>query len=560
MQNKANYIVENGKIATLDPKDRLAEAIAISGDKILAVGAAGKINALADANTMRIDAGGRLVTPGLIDAHAHMDREGLKEIPPSLSGCKSIEDILQRIAKLAADTPKGQWIVTMPIGEPPFYFGVPENLAENRIPDRHDLDRVAPNHPVYIRAIWGHWRNTLPLVSVANTMALEVAGINRNTMPPAPSIQIERDLSTGEPSGILYEFTYKPLVEKTLMKCIPQFDLNDRIWGLERSMQVYNSYGTTSVFEGHGIAGEVLAAYEAVRRKNMPSVRANLMFSPAWPNIQAEDVRDLLLDWGRWLGGRGMGDEYLRMAGIYTESDYSQENCLRAQCGPYTGWAGFNFDSALPKDVMVELMIEAAKNGIRVGSFSDNILDLYEEVNKHAPIGDQRWLIEHIGMYSKDEIARIKDLGLVLQAYSNRWIHYEGESLRRKYGVENVDRILPMRDLLDAGIHVALATDNVPPSMFDPIWHVVARKTAESDDPLGSTQALSRMEALACATREGAWLSFEEDVKGTLEPGKYADLAIFSDDLLTMPENDIPNVTSVLTMTGGRIVHDTLNA
>ena len=130
MQKKANYIVENGKIATLDPKDRLAEAIAISGDKILAVGAAGRINALADANTMRIDAGGRLVTPGLIDAHAHMDREGLKEIPPSLSGCKSIEDILQRIAKLAADTPKGQWIVTMPIGEPPFYFGVPENLAE----------------------------------------------------------------------------------------------------------------------------------------------------------------------------------------------------------------------------------------------------------------------------------------------------------------------------------------------------------------------------------------------------------------------------------------------
>ena len=448
----------------------------------------------------------------------------------------------------------------MPIGEPPFYFGVPENLKENKFPNRHDLDRVAPDHPVYIRAIWGHWRNTLPLVSIANTKALEVAGIDRNTMPPAPSIQIERDLSTGDPSGVLYEFTYKPLVEKTLMKCIPQFDLHDRTWGLERSMQVYNSFGTTSVFEGHGIAGEVLAAYEAVRRKGLPSVRANLMFSPAWPNIQAEDVRDLLLDWGRWLGGRGMGDEYLRMAGFYSESDYSHENCLRAECGPYTGWAGFNFDSALPEDVMLELMIEAAKNGIRVGSFTENILDLYETVNKQAPIGDQRWLIEHIGMYTKDEIARIKDLGLVLQAYSNRWIHYEGESLRETHGAENVDRILPMRDLLDAGIHVALATDNVPPSMFDPIWHVVARKTAESDEPLGTAQALSRMEALACAAREGAWLSFEEDVKGTLEPGKYADIAILSDDLLTIPEDDIPNITSVLTMTGGRVVHNTLAA
>ena len=560
MQKIADQIIENGKIATLAPGDKMAEAIAITEDKILAVGSTSEVDVLTDENTTRIDAGGRLVTPGLIDAHAHMDREGLKEIPPSLSGCTSIDDILQRIEVLAGATPKGEWIVTMPIGEPPFYFGVPENLKENKFPNRHDLDRVAPDHPVYIRAIWGHWRNTLPLVSIANTKALEVAGIDRNTMPPAPSIQIERDLSTGDPSGVLYEFTYKPLVEKTLMKCIPQFDLHDRTWGLERSMQVYNSFGTTSVFEGHGIAGEVLAAYEAVRRKGLPSVRANLMFSPAWPNIQAEDVRDLLLDWGRWLGGRGMGDEYLRMAGFYTESDYSHENCLRAECGPYTGWAGFNFDAALPEDVMLELMIEAAKNGIRVGSFTENILDLYETVNKHAPIGDQRWLIEHIGMYTKDEIARIKDLGLVLQAYSNRWIHYEGESLRETHGAENVDRILPMRDLLDAGIHVALATDNVPPSMFDPIWHVVARKTAESDEPLGTAQALSRMEALACAAREGAWLSFEEDVKGTLEPGKYADIAILSDDLLTIPEDDIPNITSVLTMTGGRVVHNTLAA
>ena len=560
MQKIADQIIENGKIATLAPGDKMAEAIAITEDKILAIGSTSEVDVLSDENTTRIDAGGRLVTPGLIDAHAHMDREGLKEIPPSLSGCTSIDDILQRIEVLAGTTPKGEWIVTMPIGEPPFYFGVPENLKENKFPNRHDLDRVAPDHPVYIRAIWGHWRNTLPLVSIANTKALEVAGIDRNTMPPAPSIQIERDLSTGDPSGVLYEFTYKPLVEKTLMKCIPQFDLHDRTWGLERSMQVYNSFGTTSVFEGHGIAGEVLAAYEAVRRKGLPSVRANLMFSPAWPNIQAEDVRDLLLDWGRWLGGRGMGDEYLRMAGFYSESDYSHENCLRAECGPYTGWAGFNFDSALPEDVMLELMIEAAKNGIRVGSFTENILDLYETVNKQAPIGDQRWLIEHIGMYTKDEIARIKDLGLVLQAYSNRWIHYEGESLRETHGAENVDRILPMRDLLDAGIHVALATDNVPPSMFDPIWHVVARKTAESDEPLGTAQALSRMEALACAAREGAWLSFEEDVKGTLEPGKYADIAILSDDLLTIPEDDIPNITSVLTMTGGRVVHNTLAA
>jgi predicted amidohydrolase YtcJ len=147
-------------------------------------------------------------------------------------------------------------------------------------------------------------------------------------------------------------------------------------------------------------------------------------------------------------------------------------------------------------------------------------------------------------------------LGLVLQAYSNRWLYQDGEQLRRDLGASEVDRILPMRELVDAGIHVSLATDNVPPTLFHPIWHVISRKTEETGERLGDAQALSRTEALACASREGAWLSFEEDVKGTLEPGKYADLAILSDDLLTMAEDDIPDITSVLTMTGGRIVHE----
>ena len=556
----ADLIIKNAKVITLDPNDRVLESVAISGDRISAVGGDNETTRLATGETRVLDAKGRAVIPGLIDGHAHMDREGLKDIPPSLAGCRSIDDILQRIADVVHDTPRGEWIVTMPVGEPPFYEGVPDNLAEGRFPNRHDIDQVAPDHPVYIRAIWGHWRNTLPLVSVANTLALERAGIDRNSMPPTPSIQIEKDLATGEPTGALYEFTYKPLVEKTLMKCIPRFTLEDRTTGLERSMAVYNRYGTTSVFEGHGIAGEVLAAYEAVRRKGPPPVRANLMFSPAWPSITPDDVRDLLVDWGRWLGGRGMGDAYLRMAGLYTESDYSEENRLRAECGPYTGWAGFNFDAALPESVMLELMVEAARNGIRVGSFTENILDLYEIVNKQVPIGDQRWLIEHIGRYSPEEIARIRDLGLVLQAYSNRWIYQEGEALRREYGADQVDRILPMRDLLNAGIHVSLATDNVPPTLFHQIWHVVSRMTEETGERLGEAQALTRMEALACASREGAWLSFEEDEKGTIEPGKFADLAVLSEDPLTIDEDRIPDIESVLTVTAGRIVHDELPA
>ena len=277
----ADLIVTNAKVATLAPDDSMAEAVAITGDRFSHVGTTGDVRGLAGPATREIDAAGRLVVPGLIDGHAHMDREGLKDTLPSLAGCRSIADILDRIRDLASRTPPGEWIVTMPIGEPPFYEGVPANLSDNRVPTREELDRVAPDHPVYIRPIWGHWRNTLPLVSIANSMALEKAGITRDTLPPVPSIQIDKDKATGEPNGILYEFTYKPIVEKTLMACIPRFTLDDRIAGLRRSMEVYLSYGTTSIVEGHGIAGEVLAAYQHLREEGPLPVRSFLMFSPA---------------------------------------------------------------------------------------------------------------------------------------------------------------------------------------------------------------------------------------------------------------------------------------
>lgn len=549
-----DLILTNGKVVTLDRSGTTGSAIAISGDRIAAVGSDIDIAALAGPSTKKIDAKGRLVVPGLIDGHAHMDREGLKDRLPSLSGCRSIDDILDRIRDQVKRQLPGGWVVMMPVGEPPFYTGVPANLREGRFPTRHDLDRVSPSNPVYIRAIWGHWRNTLPLVSIANTKALELAGITRATQPPAPSITIEKDTS-GELTGVFIEQTYKPLVEKTLMKCIPRFTLDDRVAGLRRSMQVYNGYGTTSVFEGHGIASEVLAAYQQLREEGPLPVRSVLMASPAWHSVSPAGVKALLGDWGRWLAKRGFGDDDLRMTGLYTESDYSDENRLRAECGPYTGWAGFNFNSALPENVMVDMMVEAARLGIRIGSFSPRILDLYEAVDKRAPIGGQRWLMEHVGIFTADEIKRVRDLGIVLQAYSKKWISQEGERHRRKLGETRSSEVLPMRAILDAGVHISLATDNVPPTLFDPIWHVVARRTEGGTTPLAPDQSISRLEALACATREGAYLSFDEDRKGTIEPGKFADIAVLDKDLLTVPESEIPSIQSALTITGGRVVH-----
>ncbi len=550
-----NLILNGGKIVTLDPQSTIADAIAISNGRILAVGSNDAAAQAAGPDAKRIDLAGKTAIPGLIDGHAHMDREGLKLRLPSLAGATSVDEILERIAALARNAKPGEWIVTMPIGDPPYYSGVPGILREGRVPNRHELDEVAPNNPVYIRAIWGHWRNTLPLVSIANTEALRIAGVTRDTIPPAATIQIDKDHATGEPTGVFHEFNYKPIVEHTLMSVTPRFTLEDRLAGLRDSMRIYNAVGTTSVFEGHGIAAEVLAAYQALRDEGPTSVRAHLMFSPSWPAPDSDVVGGLLESWGAWLSGRGLGDEYLRVGGLYTESDYSEENLLRAGTAPYSGWAGFNYDAALPEEVMVDMMIDAARHDIRVGSFTPNILDLYEKVDRTVPIGDKRWVIEHVGVLSADEIARIRDLGIVLTVYSGRYIYQDGAMLARELG-DDAGHIAPMRSLIDAGVHVSLATDNVPPSLFHSVWHATARIAEETGAVISPEQCISREEALAAASREGAYLTFEEDIKGTLESGKLAHIAVLTDDPLTVDEAKIPDIEADLVLVGGRVVYD----
>src|ERR1700730_2496616 len=400
----AALVLTGGKIVTLDPRSRTVSALAIRGDRIAALGTDAEIAGLIGPSARRIGRRGRLAVPGLFDGHAHLDREGLKLKWPSLAAARSIDDILQIVAGLVRRAAPGEWVVTMPVGEPPLYEGVPDNLAEKPCPPRPDRDRVAPDHPVYIRAIWGHWRNTLPLVSIANSRALARAGIDRDTRPPAPSIEIQRD-ARGEPTGVLIEHTYKPLVEHTLMAAAPRFTLDDRVAGLAESMRAYNRCGTTSIFEGHGISAEVLAAYQALReRGGRPGVRAHLLWSPAGPSADPAAVGELLRTWGAWLARRGLGDEYLRVGGLYTESDYSEENRLRGATAPYTRWARMHYDVAVPEDVMVEMMIEGARTPIRVGSLTPNILDLYHLVKRALPISDRRWIIEHIGGYGPLEI------------------------------------------------------------------------------------------------------------------------------------------------------------
>ncbi len=553
--NPADLVVTNGKIITVNPGDSLAEAVAVRGNRIVAVGGAAEISTLTGPNTRVIDAGGKAVIPGLIDGHSHMDREGLKPVFPSLSGCGSIDDVLQRIKALADKAAPGEWVVTMPIGEPPYYWDTPNNLREKRYPTRWELDEVAPDNPVYIRPIWGYWRHIQPLDSVANSRALELAGIDSKFQSPSEEIEFERDAESGDYNGVIHEWTYMPIAELSYFAMAPGFTHDDRVAGIKRAMTILNSTATTSVLEEHGAARDLIQAYQEVNQAGVASVRANLVFSPSWGGPEKPDYEKVLASWGGWLGGQGLGHDMLRVAGMYTEYGITLESALRSQSSPYNGWSGFNYDCGVPRERMKEFLLEAARNKIRVCTITINYLDLYEEVHREVPIDGMRWVIGHLDCVTEDQARRIADMGVVMTTHTNRYIYKQSHITRDEIGVENEHLIVPLRMLLDSGVNVGLATDNVPTTLFYPIWQTVSRYNMHLKAPVGLGQRLGREDALRCATMGGAYLTFEEDRKGSIEDGKLADLAVLTDDPLTCAEDDLKDIKAETTIVDGRIVY-----
>ena len=550
----ADIVLTNGRIITVDESFSIAGAVAIAGERIGAVGSTSEIAPLIGSGTQVIDLAGKSVLPGMIDGHAHVDREGLKSVFPSLGRVRSIADIQARIAELARAARPGEWIVTMPIGDPPTYFDVPDILKERRFPNRHELDEAAPDNPVYIRPIWGFWRHTLPLVSIANTRALKLAGVDRNTLPPAGSVTIEKD-SNGAPTGVFYEDTFMPVVELTLLRCIPAFTREDRARTLNASFRAYHAYGTTSVFEEHGAATELMRAYKDARKYGGQTMRAALVLSPNWIAAGEIDFKTFVEAWCGWLGEPALGDDFLKVTGVYVTITPSGDNLARAAALPYTGWAGFNYATALPRERAREMLIEFARNDIRAVAGTPPMIDLFYEVHKIVPLSGRRWVYGHVSALTERDIDRIAEMGLVLTSHTNRYIYKEGHLLRQRLGAARENEISPLRSLLERGLKLALATDNVPVTMFYPVWHAVSRRCRYTEDPIAPGQRLTREQALRCATANGAWLSFDEDKKGSIEPGKLADLAVLDADPLTVGEDALKDIAAEMTMVGGKIVY-----
>jgi predicted amidohydrolase YtcJ len=558
----ATLVLRHGKIITVDRDFSIAEAVAIEGGTILHVGRSAEMQPFIGPETRVIELHGACAIPGLIDTHAHMDREGLKDLFPSLAGAQSVQEIVDIIAREVAIKPPGEWLVTAPLGTPPYHFDVATMLAENRVPTRWDLDAVSPDRPIYIQAIWGYW-GWPPLVSVLNSRALERCGITRHTQPPWEGVEMLKD-SHGEPTGIILEHNFVPTLEFTLLEQAPRFTVAQRVEGLQISMQRYNAAGTTSIYEGHGVDPDLMLAYKRLWEQGTMTVRSHLLFTP--PSVPTGEFRAQVEDWARAAGGRGIGDGWLRVGGLsFQLSGQRTVAELRRRAKPYTGWAGHYHDPVTPAQLR-ELVTIAAENDLRVCVLADQIpnvdavLAAFEAADRRVGIRDKRFVIQHLQFATPRQLDRMRALGVVVGIHPNNHIWKRGKRHLTPEGRQQVDRVTPMRDLIDWGIPVTIETDGSPIEPLHALWVILARRERETGEIIAPQQRISRQEALRACTIDGAHLTFEEHKKGSIEPGKWADIVVLAEDLLTVAEDRLKDLAIRMTIVGGQIVHDASSA
>jgi predicted amidohydrolase YtcJ len=547
-----DLILHGGKIITLDRSSRLAQAVSVRSGHVVAVGDDAALLKDAAPTTRRIDLAGRSVLPGFFDAHPHADREGLKArggIP--IAGLHSVASIVDVVKRAAQTTPAGEWIVLMPMGEPPHeYISRPEQLTDGRFPNRHDLDAVAPDHPVYIRAVWGWWSRR-PFPSVANSLALRRAGVTRDSSAPH-NVEIVKD-ARGEPTGVFLERNFSPVLEYTLFRDLPRFTYSDRVDSVRLGAHAYVAAGTTSLYEGHGLTPTVIRAYRENAERGALPLRMHAPIS--MPSAAFDDKRllDLFYHYAAVAGGRGRGDDILRVEGINLggHADSTVADIIAAGY-PYDQWAG-HFYQAMTQERFVKLGIEAARLGLRVNCVVSRHLEYaltaYEAIDKEVPIRDRRWVVIHVNQASDAQIRRMKALGVIATVVPG-FLWMAGD----RYGLDQLgEEAIPIRRMLDGGVPVALSTDGVPYSMLWTAWEAIARWDDDGQRQLGDSR-LTREEALRMAAQSGHRLTWNEDRYGSLEVGKVADMVVLAEDPLSCDLDRLKDIRVDRTFLAGREV------
>lgn len=531
---EADLILLNGKIITVDPKDAIAEAVAVRGGKIVAVGATQDIRALAGAATRIIDLGGKCVTPGIVDSHFHVlyygqqFREGLLDI--RFPKARSKKDLLQLIETRASETPKGQWIV----GNQGF------NIEVGNAPTRLELDTVAPLHPVYLRHASGQF-------AVVNTLALKAASVGRLTADPLNG-KIGRDQSSGEPNGQLFHYPAENLVHRHIPGYSVRSEaerLNEAREGQRRALAA----GYTSAQDVIVYSLDDIDVYRRLAREGGLKMRLYLMQYLASEQqarkmlAQVRRFKDewltfggwkLAVDGGPWAGTSLMYDRNLRIAN---------------RSYPY-------FDQR----TLDRVVLQAHRTGLQVAfhASGDRAIDMainaVEAALNAAPRENHRHRIEHLQLPTRQALERIKRLGMVVST-SPQWIQFNADAYRQATDDAMMERFFPLRTMMEMGIPVAFGCDVPATIVVDPKWALlgaVSRTTRSGYTP-APEQCISIRDALRMHTLGSAYASFEEHIKGSIEPGKLADMVVWSHDLYTASLRELAESKPLTTIVAGSV-------
>ena len=532
----------NGQIVTMDAEARTVEAVAVRGDEIVGVGSSTEIGLMAGPGTRVVDLEGRTMTPGFYAPHDHFPWAGAIAVTtvnlnsPPMGPVQNIDGLVDALREKAAETPAGDWIQG---------WGYDDTLIEDqRHPNRHDLDRVSTEHPIYISHTSGH-------LGVANTMALGMARITADTQPP-PGGVIRHEADTGEPDGVLEE-----TAAWMVMGIVPPATVEQKLEGFRRAVQIYVEQGVTTTVITGGTAENVIDLQMA-RREGLLSLRVVTMVSKAAPGFPSP------AEAGGFVSG--FGDNRLKLGGIKIVQDGSNQGFTGYFTEPYhtpfngdPEWRGYPARSREDLTAMVKGLHRAGYQIAVHGNGDaaiDDIIHAFREAQRDFPREDARHRIEHCQMVRKDQLDEIAELGITPSFFVGH-VFYWGDRHRDIFmGPERAAGISPLKSSIDRGIRFTVH-DDTPVTPVDPlqlIWVSVNRRT-RSDQVLGPEERVSPLEAMRAMTIDAAWQNFEEDIKGSIEPGKLADLVILSDNPLTVDPLAIREIQVVETIVGGETVY-----
>lgn len=530
-REQPDLILRNGLVLTVDPRQPRAEAIAIAGERILAVGSNDEVGALAGRATRIVDLGSKTVTPGFIDAHCHPAYSGRRHLRLIDCDLRSIGAIQDAVRERAAKTPPGEWVAGFKYDD--------TKTAERRFITREDLDAAAPDHQVYISHRGGH-------TGYANSLALAKAGITEESPDPQGG-KFVRDPATGRLSGRLLE-----RAAEIFENSIPAFGTTSRDEdraAVKLITQMFVRAGVTSSTDAYGSPDD-LRAYQDAREAGDLSARITCMIGYTHiDKMIASGVRT------------GFGDDWVRVGAMKQTCDGSISERTARLSEPYVGRPDDFGMIVADADELYSYARRAHEAGWQLGTHANGdvgigmVCDLYERLQRELPRRDARYRIEHCTVVNDSLVARMKALGAIPTPFAS-YVYFHGEKMP-EYGEQRLNHMFALRSFIDAGIRPTMGSD-YPPGPFEPMMALQSMVTRTDIDGhlWGPRQKITVEEALRVCTLYGAYASFEEHLKGSLAPGKLADLVVLGRNPLAEDPFALVTIPVERTMVGGRWVYE----